>query len=100
MRFESHVISLVSKTGAVTLSLDSEFESHVILHKKYNYIGDEIMLDPNFLPYLTNKNAKTEHGYEYIVLSKDTPKDLFDEYMKIIGEQDGKIARGERIIMF
>ncbi len=98
--FESHVISLVSKTGAVTLSLDSEFESHVILHKKYNYIGDEIMLDPNFLPYLTNKNAKTEHGYEYIVLSKDTPKDLFDEYMKIIGEQDGKIARGERIIMF
>lgn len=58
------------------------------------------MLDPNFLPYLTNKMAKTEHGYEYIVLSKDTPKDLFDEYMKIIREQDERIARGEPIIMY
>ena len=76
------------------------FESHVISHKKYNYIGDEIMLDPKYLPYLTNKMAKTEHGYEYIVLSKDTPKDLFDEYMKIIREQDERIARGEPIIMY
>lgn len=58
------------------------------------------MLDPKYLPYLTNKMAKTEHGYEYIVLSKDTPKDLFDEYMKIIREQDERIARGELIIMF
>lgn len=58
------------------------------------------MLDPNFLPYITKKNAKTEHGYEYIVLSKDTPKDLFDEYMKIIREQDERIARGEPIIMY
>lgn len=58
------------------------------------------MLDPKYLPYLTNKMAKTEHGYEYIVLSKDTPKDLFDEYMKIIREQDERIARGEPIIMY
>lgn len=57
------------------------------------------MLNPKYLPYLTKKNAKTEHGYEYIVLRKDTPKDLFDEYMKIIREQDERIARGERIIM-
>ena len=57
------------------------------------------MLDPKYLPYLTKKNAKTEHGYEYIVLSKDTPNDLFDEYMKIIREQDERIARVERIIM-
>ena len=58
------------------------------------------MLDPKYLSYLTKKNAKTEHGYEYIVLKKDTPKDLFDEYMKIIREQDERIARGELIIMF
>ena len=58
------------------------------------------MLDSNYLSYLTNKMAKTEHGYEYIVLSKDTPKDLFDEYMKIIREQDERIARGEPIIMY
>ena len=75
------------------------FESHVISHKKYNYIGDELMLDPKYLPYLTKRNAKTEHGYEYTVLTKDTPKDLFDEYMKIVKEQDERIARGEPIIM-
>ena len=57
------------------------------------------MLDPNFLPYLTNKMAKTEHGYEYIVLTKDTPKDLFDEYINLVKEQDERIARGERVIM-
>lgn len=61
---------------------------------------DELMLDPKYLPYLTNKMAKTEHGYEYIVLSKDTPKDLFDEYMNIVMEQDERVERGERIIMF
>lgn len=76
------------------------FESHVISHKKYNYIGDEIMLDPKYLPYLTKKNERTEHGYEYIVLGKDTLKDLFDEYMNIVMEQDERVERGERIIMF
>lgn len=64
-----------------------------------NYIGDEIMLDPKYLPYLTKKTQKTEHGYEYIVLTKDTPKYLFDEYMNFIKEQDERIARGERIII-
>lgn len=57
------------------------------------------MLDSNYLSYLTNKMAKTEHGYEYIVLSKDTPKDLFDEYMNIVMEQDERVDRGERVIM-
>lgn len=58
------------------------------------------MLDPKYLPYLTKKTQKTEHGYEYIVLSKDTPKDLFDEYMNLVKEQDKRIRRGKRIIMF
>lgn len=58
------------------------------------------MLDPKYLPYLTKKNAMTEHGYEYIVLRKDAPKYLFDEYMKIVMEQDERVDRGERIIMF
>ena len=58
------------------------------------------MLDPKYLPYLTKKTQKAEHGYEYVVLKKDTPKDLFDEYINLVKEQDGKIARGERIIMF
>lgn len=58
------------------------------------------MFDPKYLPYLTKKKAKTEHGYEYIILRKDTPKDLFDEYMKIVKDQDERIARGEPIIMY
>ena len=57
------------------------------------------MLDPKFLPYLTKKNAMTEHGYEYIVLRKDAPKDLWGEYMNFVKEQDERIARGEPIIM-
>lgn len=57
------------------------------------------MLDPKYLPYLTKKSAKTEHGYEYIVLSKDTPKDLFGEYMNFVKKQDERILRGERVIM-
>lgn len=58
------------------------------------------MFDPKYLPYLTKKKAKTELGYECIVLTKDTPKYLFDEYMKIVKEQDERIARGKRIIMY
>lgn len=58
------------------------------------------MLDPKFLPYLTKKNAMTEHGYEYIVLKKDVPEELFNEYMNIVKEQDERIARGEPIIMY
>lgn len=57
------------------------------------------MLDPKYLPYLTNKNVKIEHGYEYIVLRKDTPKDLLGEHMNFIKEQDESIIRGERVIM-
>lgn len=58
------------------------------------------MLDSKFLLILTKKNAKTEHGYDYIVLKKDVPKELFDEYMNIVRERDERIARGERIIIF
>ncbi len=57
------------------------------------------MLDPKFLPYLTKKNAMTEHGYEHIVLKKDVPEELFNEYMNFVKEQDERIARGERIII-
>ncbi len=42
----------------------------------------------------------TEHGYEHIVLKKDVPEELFNEYMNIVKEQDERIARGEPIIMY
>ena len=58
------------------------------------------MMEPKFHPYLTEKKARTEHGYKYIVLKEDTPKDLKDEYMKIVAEQDERLRRGEMISMF
>ena len=58
------------------------------------------MLEPKFVPYLTEKKAKSEHGYSYIVLKEDTPKDLRDEYMEIVAEQDERIKNGEMIKMY
>lgn len=57
-------------------------------------------MEPKFYPYLTEKRAKTEHGYKYIVLKENTPKDLKDKYMKIVAEQDERLKRGDMIIMF
>lgn len=57
-------------------------------------------MEPKFYPYLTEKRAKTEHGYKYIVLKENTSKDLKDEYMKIVAEQDERLRRGEMINMF
>lgn len=36
------------------------------------------MMEPKFLPFLTDHTKKTEHGYEYIELSKDTPQELMN----------------------
>lgn len=58
------------------------------------------MLEPKFVPYLTEKKAKSEHGYSYIVLKEDTPKYLRDEYMEIVAEQDERIKNGEMIMMY
>ena len=41
---------------------------------------------------------KTEHGYEYIVLSKDTPQELMNEYMDFVMEQDEHCKNHKRII--
>lgn len=57
-------------------------------------------MEPKFYPYLTEKKARTKHGYKYIVLKEDTPKDLKDKYMEIVAEQDERLKRGEMIIMF
>lgn len=58
------------------------------------------MLEPKFVPYLTEKKAKTAHGYQYIVLKEDTPKALLDEYMAMVAKQDERVKNGEMIIMF
>lgn len=56
------------------------------------------MLEPKFVPYLTDKKLKTEHGYEYIALKEDAPKDIKDEYMDLVDEQDKRIKNGEMIM--
>lgn len=58
------------------------------------------MMEPKFYLYLTEEKARTEHGYNYIVLKKDTPTGIKDEYMEIVVEQDERLRRGEMIIMF
>lgn len=57
------------------------------------------MMEPKFIPFLTGKTRKTENGYEYIELMKDTPQDLMDEYMTFVQEQDERCKKNERIIM-
>ena len=57
-------------------------------------------MEPKFVPYLTEKKAKTAHGYRYIVLKEDTPKALLDEYMAMVAKQDKRVKNGEMIIMF
>ncbi|MEJ8786562.1 hypothetical protein [Peptoniphilus sp. HCN-40583] len=58
------------------------------------------MMEPKFYPYLTEKKARTEHGYKYIVLKEETPTKLKEEYMEIVANQDERLKRGEMIIMF
>lgn len=57
------------------------------------------MMEPKFVPYLTDKTRKTEHGYEYIELTKDTPQALIDEYITFVKEQDEHCKKSERIVM-
>lgn len=42
---------------------------------------------------------KTEHGYEYIELSNDTPQELMNEYMDFVMEQDEHCKNHERITL-
>lgn len=57
------------------------------------------MMEPKFIPFLTDKTRKTEHGYEYIELTKDTPQALIDEYMAFVKEQDEHCKKSESIVM-
>lgn len=49
------------------------------------------MLEPKFIPYLTNKTKKTKNGYEYTVLKVNTPDKLKKEYMEMVKKQDKRI---------
>lgn len=58
------------------------------------------MLEPKFVPYVTDKTAKTPHGVKYSVLSEDAPESLKQEYLSLIQHQDEEAAKGKPISMF
>lgn len=58
------------------------------------------MLEPKYVPYITKKKIKTEHGYSYSVLSDSAPEELKREYMRLVMEQDELAAKGELVFMF
>ncbi|MDY5835771.1 MAG: hypothetical protein SPK23_01410 [Eubacteriales bacterium] len=58
------------------------------------------MLEPKFVPYITDKTAKTAHGVEYSVLSEDAPESLKQEYLSLIQYQDDEAAKGKPISRF
>lgn len=58
------------------------------------------MLDPKFVPYISGKIAKTEHGVAYSVLNHNAPDELKKEYELLIKEQDAMAAKGEPVFMF
>lgn len=56
------------------------------------------MLEPKFFEYFTDKKAKTKHAYEYIVLREDAPKDIKDEYMEMVYNQDERMKNNEFVL--
>lgn len=58
------------------------------------------MLEPRFIPYLSEKKAVTKNGYEYIVLKENTPMNIFNEYMRRVQRQDNRIKKGEMVVKY
>lgn len=58
------------------------------------------MLEPKFIPYLSGKKKVTKNGYEYIALKDNTPKDIFNEYMRRVQKQDYRIKNGEMVVKY
>lgn len=58
------------------------------------------MLEPKFIPYLSEKKAVTKNGYEYIVLKENTPMNIFNEYMRRVQRQDNRIKNGEMVVKY
>lgn len=58
------------------------------------------MVEFKFIPYLTEKRGSSKNGYEYILLKEDTPKELVEEYMEMVEEQDRRIKNNEPIVKY
>lgn len=58
------------------------------------------MLEPKFIPYLSDKKKVTKNGYEYIALKENTPEDIFKEYMERINKQDLRMENGEMVVRY
>lgn len=56
------------------------------------------MINPKLFEYLTDEKVTTDNGYEYTPLREDTPKEIMDDYMKFIKEQDERFKNNEPVM--
>lgn len=57
------------------------------------------MIDPKLFEYFTDETVTTDNGYEYRPLKEDTPKEILDDYMEFIKEQDERFKNNEPVMM-
>lgn len=56
------------------------------------------MIDPKLFEYFTDETATTDNGYEYTPLKEDTTKEILDDYMEFIKEQDERFKNNEPVM--
>lgn len=57
------------------------------------------MINPKLFEYFTDETVTTDNGYEYTTLKEDTPKEILDDYMEFIKEQDERFKNNEPVMM-
>ena len=57
------------------------------------------MINHKLFEYFTDETATTDNGYEYRPLKEDTPKEILDDYMEFIKEQDERFKNNEPVMM-
>ena len=56
------------------------------------------MINPKLFEYFTDETVTTDNGYEYTPLKEDTPKEILDDYMEFIKEQDERFKNNEPVM--
>ena len=56
------------------------------------------MIDPKLFEYFTDETVTTDNGYVYRPLKEETPKEILDDYMEFIKEQDERFKNNEPVM--
>ena len=56
------------------------------------------MINPILFKYFKDEKVTTDSGYEYTPLKEDTPKEIMDDYMEFIKEQDERFKNNEPVM--